>query len=102
MTVLTAMTVMTAMAAGGGMATGFALVFLFAFVVVAVGVIGLFLKIGSLVVQGVFGPARSPGGRSGYHVCAARGCGHENRTGARYCAQCGGRLSQQRSVRGRR
>jgi hypothetical protein len=70
---------------------GFALILVFAVLVVVVGVFGLMFKLASALVRGLFGGSPAAGWME-YHVCRARGCGHDNRPGARYCAQCGRKL----------
>ena len=78
----------------GGFATGFVLVFFFAVVVVIVGVVGLLLKVGSLLLRGLFGSAPASASRVRYNTCSAARCGFENRPTARFCAQCGNRLPE--------
>jgi hypothetical protein len=86
--------------ATGGVATGFALIFLFAAIIMVVGVIGLVMKVGAFIVQGILSPPRSSTRRLGCHLCPVIDCGHENRPGAHYCAQCGVRLAQGGSTQG--
>jgi hypothetical protein len=77
------------MLAQAGVASGFVLIFVFAALVVAVGMVGLFIKLIAVVVRGLFGPADAGTNLARYHVCGTRGCGYENPPPARYCAQCG-------------
>lgn len=81
------------------MAYSLVLIFMFAIIAVAVGVVGLMLKLGGAVVRALFG-APCSAAPTGHPVCATRGCGYDNRPGARYCAQCGRRLDT--GGRGRR
>lgn len=79
------------------MAYSMALVFMFAILVVAVGVVGLMLKLGSCVIRGLFGSPTPAVGRS--TVCANSRCGYDNRPGARFCALCGERLERGNQLR---
>ena len=53
------------------------------------GIGGLLIKVGGSIVRALFGGSNTTSPPARYIVCNRRGCGHENRSGASFCAQCG-------------